>query len=318
MQKIVSIVLPVYNSELFLKDCIKSILDQTFKKFELVVVLDKSNDNSEKIIKSFKDNRIRLIKKKNKTNLADALNLGISYSKGDIIARADSDDIYKKSRIQMQYNFLKKNKKTDIVGSAVKIISKKKSRYIYFPEKNLTIKWAMFFSCPLAHPTIMFRKKSLKKIKFYNSKALFEDYDLYFRGFNEFKFYNIQKVLATLRDRDESLYKKNFKFSLLELNMYKKFIYMNYNIKASNEDLRAIVYKKISKKNKNFEFIIKNILKKINQPNQEIKNLTIYLLSSILIKNRKYFLFLKNLNYFFSLNKFFFVMLIIMLFKRNF
>ena len=314
----VSIVLPVYNSELFLKDCIKSILDQTFKKFELVVVLDKSNDNSEKIIKSFKDNRIRLIKKKNKTNLADALNLGISYSKGDIIARADSDDIYKKSRIQMQYNFLKKNKKTDIVGSAVKIISKKKSRYIYFPEKNLTIKWAMFFSCPLAHPTIMFRKKSIKKIKFYNSKALFEDYDLYFRGFNEFKFYNIQKVLATLRDRDESLYKKNFKFSLLELNMYKKFIYMNYNIKASNEDLRAIVYKKISKKNKNFEFIIKNILKKINQPNQEIKNLTIYLLSSILIRNRKYFLFLKNLNYFFSLNKFFFVMLIIMLFKRNF
>lgn len=318
MQKIVSIVLPVYNSELFLKDCIKSILDQTFKKFELVVVLDKSNDNSEKIIKSFKDNRIRLIKKKNKTNLADALNLGISYSKGDIIARADSDDIYKKSRIQMQYNFLKKNKKTDIVGSAVKIISKKKSRYIYFPEKNLTIKWAMFFSCPLAHPTIMFRKKSLKKIKFYNSKALFEDYDLYFRGFNEFKFYNIQKVLATLRDRDESLYKKNFKFSLLELNMYKKFIYMNYNIKASNEDLRAIVYKKISKKNKNFEFIIKNILKKINQPNQEIKNLTIYLLSSILIKNRKYFLFLKNLYYFFNLNKFFFVRLIIMLFKRNF
>lgn len=318
MQKIVSIVLPVYNSELFLKDCINSILDQTFKKFELVVVLDKSKDNSEKIIKSFKDNRIRLIKKKNKTNLADALNLGISYSKGNIIARADSDDIYKKSRIQEQYNFLKKNKKIDIVGSAVKVISKKKSRYIYFPEKNLTIKWAMFFSCPLAHPTIMFRKKSLKKMKFYNSKALFEDYDLYSRGFNELKFHNIQKVLATLRDRDESLYKRNFKFSLLELNMYKKFIYMNYNIKVSNEDLRAIVYKKISKKNTNFELIIKNILKKINQPNQEIKNLTIYLLSSILIKNKRYFLFLKNLNYFFSLNKFFFVMLIIMLFKRNF
>jgi len=318
MQKIVSIVLPVYNSELFLKDCINSILDQTFKKFELVIVLDKSKDNSEKIIKSFKDNRIRLIKKKNKTNLADALNLGISYSKGNIIARADSDDIYKKSRIQEQYNFLKKNKKIDIVGSAVKVISKKKSRYIYFPEKNLTIKWAMFFSCPLAHPTIMFRKKSLKKIKFYNSKALFEDYDLYSRGFNELKFHNIQKVLATLRDRDESLYKRNFKFSLVELNMYKKFIYMNYNIKVSNEDLRAIVYKKISKKKTNFELIIKNILKKINQPDKEIKNLTIYLLSSILIKNKRYFLFLKNLNYFFSLNKFFFVMLIIMLFKRNF
>lgn len=318
MQKLVSIVLPVYNSELFLKDCIKSILDQTFKKFELIIVLDKSKDNSEKIIKSFKDKRIRLIKKRNKTNLADALNLGISYSKGKIIARADSDDIYKKNRIQEQYYFLKKNKKIDIVGSAVKVISARKSHHIYFPEKNLTIKWAMFFSCPLAHPTIMFRKKSLKNIKFYNSKALFEDYDLYSRGFNELKFYNIQKVLATLRDRDESLYKKNFKFSLLELNMYKKFIYMNYGIRASTEDLRALVYKKISKKNKNFEFIIKNILKKVNQPSQEIKNLTIYLLSSIFIKNRRYFLFLKNLNYFFSLNKFFSVMLIIMLFKRNF
>ena len=320
MNKYVSVILPAYNSEKFIKRSIQSILDQTFKKYELIIVLDKSIDKTKEIIESFKDQRIKLIEKKRKTNLADALNLGISKSRTNFIARADSDDIYSRYRIENQFNFLKQNKNIDILGSAVKVKTKKISFNLSFPTTDEAIKWAMSYSCPMAHPSIMFRKNSLKKIKFYNPNAVYEDYDLYFRGFNHLHYHNLPNTYTTIIDREDSLYKKNFKFVEREIRAYQNFNKKINNLNIPKNIIYLLIYKKF--KNKNIKSInrtlltIEKIYKKKDNPNKEIKNLKISLITNILLKNMEYFLFLKKFKLFFKLNKFFIIKILIDLFKK--
>lgn len=102
----ISIIVCVYNSEKFLKKCIESILNQTFKEFELIIIDDGSSDNSEKIYRYFEkiDKRIKIIKKEQNSGLADARNIGIENAIGDYIGFVDSDDWIEKDMYQILYN----------------------------------------------------------------------------------------------------------------------------------------------------------------------------------------------------------------------
>src|SRR3989339_1903405 len=104
----ISIVMPVYNCEGFLRDAIDSVLKQTFTDFELIIVNDASTDNTLSIIKSYDDLRIALINR-GKLGLTRALNAGIATARGRYIARMDGDDISLPNRFQKQYDFLEKN-----------------------------------------------------------------------------------------------------------------------------------------------------------------------------------------------------------------
>ena len=114
---LISVLMPVYESEKFLEISIKSILNQTFKNFELLIVYDKSSDKSLSIIKKYQnlDKRIVLIKGNGK-KLIGALNLGYLKSKGKFIARMDADDISLSKRFEKQLNYMKKNE-LDICAS---------------------------------------------------------------------------------------------------------------------------------------------------------------------------------------------------------
>ena len=102
----ISVIMPVYNGEKFLREAIDSILTQSFKDFELIIINDGSKDNSKLIIDSFDDERIIYVEQENK-GLATALNHGISYSKGEFIARMDADDISMPYRLMKQYLFFR-------------------------------------------------------------------------------------------------------------------------------------------------------------------------------------------------------------------
>ena len=106
---LVSILMPVYNSEKYLREAIKSILNQTFTNFELIIINDGSTDNSLKIIKSFKDNRIKIIKNKGNLGLIKTLNKGIDLAQGKYIARMDADDIAMPKRLEKQIAFFNEN-----------------------------------------------------------------------------------------------------------------------------------------------------------------------------------------------------------------
>ena len=111
----------VYNGEKYLAEAIKSILNQTYKNFEFIIVNDGSKDNSVEIIKNYmkKDNRIVLIDRENK-GLPYSLNEGISIAKGQYIARMDADDISLSNRFEKQIKYMEENK-IDVCGSYIKL-----------------------------------------------------------------------------------------------------------------------------------------------------------------------------------------------------
>ena len=235
----VSIILPSFNSSSYIYESIKSILNQSFKNFELIVIDDKSADQSIKIIKSFRDKRIKLIITKKRLGLAASLNLGIKSSTSKYIARMDSDDISEYNRVEEQVKFLEKNRHIDILGTAVKIIDEagRIKKFLSYPKNHLEIKWAMCLGCPIAHPTVMIRKNIFKKFGMYDSKEKLEDYALWTKFLNrDVKFYNLDKYLLRLRKHEKNLSKNGLvKFKRHEINIIKKNINNIINFKITKE-----------------------------------------------------------------------------------
>jgi len=119
----VSVILPIYNSEEYLKDSIGSILNQTYKNIELLLLISaRTNRESLDVINSFTDARIRRIYRTPEENLPIALNRGIRESKGKYIARMDADDISMSNRLEEQVNFMERHQDVGVVGSWVKTI----------------------------------------------------------------------------------------------------------------------------------------------------------------------------------------------------
>ena len=114
---LVSVIVNCYNGEKFLKKCIKSILNQTYKKIEIIFWDNLSTDNSKKIIRSFHDKRIRYFKSNKFVTLYSARNLAIKKAKGEFIGFLDTDDWWVPSKIQKQIDKYKKNKDVKFVYS---------------------------------------------------------------------------------------------------------------------------------------------------------------------------------------------------------
>lgn len=119
----VSVVMPVYNSEKYLKESIESILNQSYSDLEFIIINDGSTDNSFKIIKEYAklDKRINVISRENK-GIVYSLNEAIRLAKGEYIARMDADDISAPKRIEKQISFLKSHRDIDILGTQVKVV----------------------------------------------------------------------------------------------------------------------------------------------------------------------------------------------------
>ena len=118
----VSVVMPVYNAEKYLRDAIESILNQSFRNFEFFIIDDASTDKSVEIIKSFSDNRIFLIQKAVNSGYTDSLNMAIKLAKGKYIARMDADDISLKNRFLMQYQYMESNTSVLVLGTFFNVI----------------------------------------------------------------------------------------------------------------------------------------------------------------------------------------------------
>jgi len=195
----VSVILPVYNCENFISDCVNSILEQTFQDFELIIIDDKSTDNTLKIIQQIKDKRVNLIVKKKNSGYTNSLNLGIAKSKGEYIARIDGDDICMPNRFEKQVSFLDENKEIVACGSFSKIIGS--DEIIYTPEYHEEIILELLRRNCIIHPSVMMRKSAINSLSvaYDVSKEPAEDYDLWVRLAKVGKLHNIQEVLLNYR-----------------------------------------------------------------------------------------------------------------------
>jgi glycosyltransferase involved in cell wall biosynthesis len=216
----VSIIMAVYNTEKYLFQCLRSILSQTFKNFELIAVDDGSSDDSFTILKEFEkqDSRIRIYQNKERQGVSGSLNRAIKHCISSLVIRMDSDDIMLSNRIERQYKYIRGNPDCVLLGGQVKFIDDKNkvSGQSDFPISDYKIKKNLFYFQGIADSTILINRKLIPRSAFYfnSNLTVAEGLDLYFRLFNYGKFANMQDTLLLLRNRPGSLSKKirrNFK-----------------------------------------------------------------------------------------------------------
>ena len=209
----VSVIMSVYNAEKYLDLAIESILNQSFRDFEFIIIEDCSTDGSLKILEDYAEKapRIKLIKKeKNKgfIGFVENLNIGLKEAKGKYIARMDADDIAFPDRLQKQYDFLGKNPNIFLIGTSAELIDENGDKIkngVFNAETNInTLKNKNLINNNVYHPTIMFRNE---QGLFYRDKMQgCEDYDFYLRLYSSGKkISNLPDILLKYRILETSI-----------------------------------------------------------------------------------------------------------------
>lgn len=191
---LISVLMPCFNSEKYIKEAIDSILNQTYSNLELIIVNDGSNDSSEEVILSYSDPRLKYIKNENNQKIVKTLNRGLNVAKGDYIARMDSDDISTLDRLEVQLNFMQNNENVDVCGMWMKTVGSEHSTIFKYPEINSDIRLKMLFSSAIAHPTIMARRGFYEQFRYEELYDKCEDYHLWASSIKSKTFYNIPRV----------------------------------------------------------------------------------------------------------------------------
>lgn len=203
----VTVLLPVYNGERYLRDTMDSILGQIYTDFELLIVDDGSTDGSADIIRSYGDPRIRVLINPARLKLSGALNRGIDEAQGTYIARMDADDIALPERLGRQLEYLRVHRDVGICGTAIEVFGQVKRRNDIFPPATEEIRSYALFDCPFSHPTVMFRKDIFDHhlLRYDGSYYPTEDYELWSRAAELFPSVNLGEVLLRYRIHDQSM-----------------------------------------------------------------------------------------------------------------
>ena len=216
----VSVIMAVYNTGKFLTQCIKSILNQTFREFEIIAVDDGSTDNSFEILREFSrfDSRLKIYRNRKNSGVSSSLNRAIKHCTASVVLRMDSDDIMLPDRIEKQYNYIRENPDCVLLGGQVKYINEKNEirGNSCFPLSDAEIKKNLFYFQTVADSTVLFNRRLIpgSVLMFSSGLPVAEGLDLYLRLLKYGKFANIGDTLVLLRDRPGSLSKKirrNFK-----------------------------------------------------------------------------------------------------------
>jgi len=197
----ISVLMPVYNGQKYLKQAIESILNQKFKDFEFLIIDDGSTDKSDDIIREYQkeDSRIVYIKNEKNFGIVHSLNRGIELAKGRYIARMDCDDVSLPNRLEMQSHFMDEHPEIGVCGTWFKFIPT--GDIIRYPINHDDIKLKLLTGNALAHPTVIFRARMLKEnnIKYDENAKHCEDYELWVRLSRITRLANMSEVLLDYR-----------------------------------------------------------------------------------------------------------------------
>ncbi|OGH18892.1 MAG: hypothetical protein A3D75_00970 [Candidatus Levybacteria bacterium RIFCSPHIGHO2_02_FULL_37_18] len=198
-----------HNAEKYAGQAIDSILNQTYSKFEFIIVDDASTDSTPRILKDFKkkDKRIILVQNKNNLGLTKSLNKALKIARGKYIIRIDADDWAYPDRIKLQVDLMERRPDVVVSGSYIEVCDKNlKTKYIRkYQLDDASIRKHMFRYSPFAHPATIWRVDVLRKERYNERLEVSQDYELYFRVGVLGKFMNLDKPLLKLRMHDKSV-----------------------------------------------------------------------------------------------------------------
>ena len=197
----ISVIMPAYNAEKYIKEAMDSILNQTYGDFEFIVLNDCSRDRTEEIILSYEDDRIVYVKNEQNMGVAATLNKGLGLAKGDYIARMDADDISMPERFAQQVAALDANPKLAVLGTNTEIFNENGTICTGWSATNPDqMKVDLLFSCGLAHPSVMMRRQVIQAMGGYDLEFEgMEDYDLWCRVAEEHDVSTLPQILFRYR-----------------------------------------------------------------------------------------------------------------------
>lgn len=300
----ISVIMPVFNGEKHLNEAVDSILDQTFKDFEFIIVNDGSTDNTSEILHSYSDSRIQLIERENR-GFAYSLNEAIQSAKGKYIARMDADDVALENRLQLQYEFMESYPGIDILGGQADIIDEdgrligEMHKPISWPNISKYIKYA----CPLCHPTYFVREHVYDIIKGYRNIPPVEDYDFLFRAFEKgCVMKNLPEKILKYRKTNNSMTANNFLRTVTLTSKIQKLHVLKKRDKKKEKNI-LLTLQNYNKQTTFWFRVIYNLRNKLLAIRKRQKGLKKYLLlvSIIVVSLGNYHLFQNTYNGFRSL-----------------
>jgi glycosyltransferase involved in cell wall biosynthesis len=209
---VVSIIMNVYNSEKFINATIDSILKQTMKEFEFIIIDDGSTDRTGEIIENYSDKRIIFIKNEQNLGIPKSANIGLKIARGQYIARIDADDICNPNRFEVQVKYLKEHPDISLISCYMSTFGLTKFM-IKPPICHEKIRVYLLFNSVLMHPGFMMRRSDIEEInlKYDENFKYALDYEFQTRASYQLKLANITDVLIKYRIHDSqvSTSKKN-------------------------------------------------------------------------------------------------------------
>ena len=226
---LVSVLLPVYNGEKYLDQAVQSILNQTYRNFELILLDDGSSDCSLKIAQTYADTdkRVRVYSHEN-MGLCRTLQKGVSLSLGKYIARMDADDIALPERFEQQVKYLESNPSCVVLGAGTIVIDPQ-DNLLYAPEltqghEKILLELLQWKGSRICHPTVMMRTETVRAVGGYVQEYHYEDIDLFLKLAKVGKLENLpQKLLKHRLHLNSVCHTRND----LELNEIKQKIYLD-------------------------------------------------------------------------------------------
>ncbi len=227
---LVSVIIPTFNRERYIKRALASVLSQTYQSFEIIIIDDGSTDKTNEIISLYlKDKRIRYIYQQNQ-GVSIANNNGIKVAIGKYIALLHSDDFWcDDKKLEKQVNFLEGHHDYLLTGGGIIRVkeSGKEVSHILYPETEEQIKKTMLLSCSFASSSVVFRKNAWEITKgFDKNLEVCEDWDLWLKIGKIGKLYNFQEYFTYYQESEKSLSnihrKRSFKYNLKLIKKYSK------------------------------------------------------------------------------------------------
>jgi len=235
----ISVVMPVYNGEKYLKEAIDSILTQTYTDFEFIILNDGSTDKTEEIILSYDDPRIVYVKNEENIQIVRTLNKGIELAKGKYVARMDADDISLPQRLEKQLLFLDAHREVGVCGSWMEAFSLTATSVWKAAVDPDEISCRLLFESTLYHPTVMLRREMVERYSLhYDPEYPYgQDYELWCRCARLFRLANLDEVLLRYRIHEMSVSRRKQMEQLATSSLVRTRLLSELGINPSREEI---------------------------------------------------------------------------------
>jgi glycosyltransferase involved in cell wall biosynthesis len=197
----VTVLMPVHNGAAHVLDAARSILDQTFADFELLVVDDASTDGTGAILQGLSDPRVRVVRNADRMRLPATLNRGMALARGRLIARMDADDIARPGRLACQSDFLRRHPEIGLCGGRARHIGLRRGVVFRPPLSHAEVLSYTLFDSPFVHPTVIWRREAFERhrLRFDADYVTAQDYELWSRAVRLLPAANVDRILLDYR-----------------------------------------------------------------------------------------------------------------------